>query len=297
MTQFARQSLHLTARLVWFGGLVKYGRRLGLSIPKWIMRGWFNTVSQVTVLGLGEEVTCLNYGYADTTPDQHSSSAPGNTTSLRLYGSLVDMLGANALADRDVLEVGSGRGGGANFIAETCQPRRMTGVELSPDAVSFCRNHYEAPNLQFRQGDAMCLDFPDESFDVVINVESAHCYPDFGAFVAGVHRVLRPGGHLLLTDCVRATRMPRFRAALHSQPWAAHQETDITDNVIAALIADSDRKTRLIEKTGLPSIIRRHLRELSACAGSRFLSRFQSRALLYTSFCFEKAGGGEIVEV
>lgn len=289
MTQFTRQSLHLTARLVWFGGLVKYGRRLGFNVPNWIMRGWFNTVSQATLLVLGEEITCLNYGYADTTPGQQSPSVSGGTTSLRLYDSLVDMLGANALADRDVLDVGSGRGGGANFIAETYQPRHMTGVDLSLDAVSFCTNHYEAPNLEFRQGDAMSLDFPDESFDVVINVESAHCYPDLGAFVAEVYRVLKPGGHLLLTDCIRATRMPRFRATLQSQPWASHQETDITDNVIAALIADSDRKARLTEKTGLPPIIRRHLREFSACVGSRFLSRFQSRALLYTSFCFEKA--------
>jgi fatty-acid O-methyltransferase len=54
--------------------------------------------------------------------------------------------------------------------------------------------------LDFVQGDAQNLHFPDQSFDAVINVEGSHIYPNFERFLGEVARVLRPGGHFLYAD-------------------------------------------------------------------------------------------------
>jgi len=56
--------------------------------------------------------------------------------------------------------------------------------------------------LQFVVGDALALPFPKSSFDVVVNIESAHCYGDTAGFLREVSRVLRPGGSF----CFAATR-------------------------------------------------------------------------------------------
>ncbi|MGB0696895.1 MAG: class I SAM-dependent methyltransferase [Rhodospirillaceae bacterium] len=284
---FGRRSLHL-ARVIWFGGLTRYIRRFGFKPPQSITQGWFNTISQISQSIYGDQITCLNYGYAPTDGSRSDFAERENGYALALYASLVEMVSAEALKDRVVLEVGSGRGGGANFVATTYHPRRMLGVELSTDAVAFCQARYDAPNLAFQQGDATALDLPDESVDVVLNVESAHCYPDLEAFIGHVHRVLKPGGVFLMTDCIGPKRRAAFHAALHSQPWAEHRETDITQNVAAALVADSERKRMLIERTGYPRAIRRQLEDLSACEGSKTLADLQSHTLVYSSHCFGK---------
>ena len=81
------------------------------------------------------------------------------------------------LKDKIIVEVGSGRGGGANFIARYHSPKLITGVDLSPNAISLCKNNYNLNNLNFIIGDSANLPFDDNSVEVVVNVESSHCYP------------------------------------------------------------------------------------------------------------------------
>jgi SAM-dependent methyltransferase len=59
-----------------------------------------------------------------------------------------------------------------------------------------------AANARFVLGDAMALDFPDRSFDLVTCRVCAHHFADPGRAVAEAARVLRPGGRLLLVDSV-----------------------------------------------------------------------------------------------
>jgi ubiquinone/menaquinone biosynthesis C-methylase UbiE len=57
-----------------------------------------------------------------------------------------------------------------------------------------------AANVSFVAGDATALPFGDGAFDVVTCRTAAHHFPDVSAFVRQIHRVLRPGGSLLLQD-------------------------------------------------------------------------------------------------
>ena len=99
-----------------------------------------------------------------------------------------------------MLECSSGHGGGASYLTRTLKPASYTGLDFNADGVAFCKKRHKLPGLDFVQGDAKNLPFPDESFDAVINVEASHIYPDFDRFVSEVKRVLRPGGHFLYVD-------------------------------------------------------------------------------------------------
>ncbi len=93
-----------------------------------------------------------------------------------------------------------------NLSVLRLQPASYTGLDLNPDGISFCRRRHDLPGLEFVQGDAEDLPFPDESFDAVINVESSHLYPHFPVFLTEVARVLRPGGNFLYTDWLATPR-------------------------------------------------------------------------------------------
>ncbi|MHB8697716.1 MAG: hypothetical protein ACYC9J_06715 [Sulfuricaulis sp.] len=63
---------------------------------------------------------------------------------LQLYAHIVDGL---HLRGQDVLEVGSGRGGGGSFLLRYRAPRSYTGVDFSEAAIAWCRAHLVFPNV------------------------------------------------------------------------------------------------------------------------------------------------------
>ncbi len=101
-----------------------------------------------------------------------------------------------------VLDVGSGIGGPASWIAERFRPRRLIGIEYLWSSVSAAnaRSNGNANRPDFVQGDAHGLPVADASVDVVFNLESALHYPDKQRFIGECRRVLKPGGVLCLGD-------------------------------------------------------------------------------------------------
>ncbi|UZN03896.1 class I SAM-dependent methyltransferase [Cellulomonas sp. S1-8] len=227
------------------------------------------------------EWTFMNYGYApvdDAAPPLALDPADEpDRYGIQLYAHVlegVDVTGA------DVLEVGSGRGGGASWVARTLGPATTTGVDLAASAVALSRRERSGPGLRFEQGDALALPFPDASFDVVLNVESSHCYPSMEAFVAEVHRVLRPGGTFAWADLRAADEVEETRAQLRSSGLVPVREDDVTAEVLHALRLDDARRTELVQ-AWIPRVARPAFRPFAALDGSRTHERFTTGALRY----------------
>src|SRR5688500_13991155 len=102
--------------------------------------------------------------------------------------------GFNETKNLRVLEIGCGLGtDGAQFAKAGAD---YTGVDLTEAAIDLTRRRFELFNLpgKFRVADAECLDFPDNSFDLVYSHGVLHHTPDTAGAIRQVHRVLRPGG-------------------------------------------------------------------------------------------------------
>ena len=125
-----------------------------------------------------------NYGYA---PDERAG-ADTKPLGRELYGAVA---GAVPLAGKDVLEVGCGRGGGTAYVFERFAPRTLTGVDLARSAIRSASRRYGRTGLTFVAGDAEQLPLADGSFDVILSVESSHCYPEMRRFLREARRVLR----------------------------------------------------------------------------------------------------------
>ncbi len=71
---------------------------------------------------------------------------------------------------------------------------RVTGLDFSPAMLEMARS--AVPDAQFVEGDAMSLDFEDQTFDVVTIGFGMPHVPDPPRVLAEARRVLRPGGRL-----------------------------------------------------------------------------------------------------
>mmetsp|Transcript_9362 Transcript_9362/g.42621 ORF Transcript_9362/g.42621 Transcript_9362/m.42621 type:complete len:426 (+) Transcript_9362:183-1460(+) len=109
-----------------------------------------------------------------------------------------------------VLDVGCGIGGTSRHIAKTFGPdTRVTGITLSPKQVERATElaaEQNLPNASFRVMNALAMDFPDDTFDLVWACESGEHMPDKKKYVEEMVRVLKPGGRLVIaTWCQRST--------------------------------------------------------------------------------------------
>jgi SAM-dependent methyltransferase len=230
----------------------------------------------------------MNYGYAPEDFNLALEEADERDRQwIQLYAHVA---GAVDLRGCTLLEVGSGRGGGASFMKRYLGPARVTGLDLSPNAVTFSRTMHRVDGLVFEAGDAEHLPFADDCFDAVVNIESSHCYPSLERFVSEVRRVLRPSGYFLYADFRDRENQEAWRIALQGSGLRLLRETDITGNVVAALELDNDRKLELIDRL-IPRILRRSFLGFAAVRGSALFEAFRSRQMTYRSFVLQKSAG------
>lgn len=233
--------------------------------------------------------TFMNYGYAPPAgapPLALDATDEADRLCIQLYARTVSSV---VLAGREAIEVGSGRGGGASWLARTHRPAAYTGYDFSAAAVKLCRQrHAGVAGLHFEKGDAENLPRADASCDVVVNVESSHCYGDIARFFREVVRVLRPGGHFCYTDFRTVADMTKLEAVLAATPgWSQVETEDITDRVLAALAADDERKRRLIGEL-VPARMQHLFGEFAGLSDGQIYAGFERRELIYRRFVFRK---------
>ncbi|HJQ04904.1 MAG TPA: class I SAM-dependent methyltransferase [Nocardioides sp.] len=100
------------------------------------------------------------------------------------------------LEGAQVLELGGGTGELAARLADEVGPTgQLTATDLAPGMVELLDKRLAAyPNVTVSRADAMDLDLPERSFDAVVFRMGLMMAPDPDRALAGIHRVLRPGG-------------------------------------------------------------------------------------------------------
>jgi ubiquinone/menaquinone biosynthesis C-methylase UbiE len=122
------------------------------------------------------------------------------------------------------LDIGCGIGGPARWLAWTygC---RITGIDLTPAFVEAAEALNQATGLAepvtVRQASALALPFPDAGFDFAYSQNVVMNIADKAGFYAEAHRVLKPGGRIVLSNLCQGGS----GAAHYPVPWA---ETDAT---------------------------------------------------------------------
>jgi len=98
-----------------------------------------------------------------------------------------------------VLDIACGEGYGSAILARCA--KEVTGVDISHEAVEHAVERYgDVPNLSFRQGSATAIPSADASVDAVVSFETLEHLTQHDEMLAEIHRVLKPGGFLILSS-------------------------------------------------------------------------------------------------
>lgn len=130
----------------------------------------------------------------------------------------------DAAASDHLLDVGSGIGGPARHLARRfgC---RVTGIDLTAEFVDVARHLTALVGLDdrvtFERGNALAMPFDDASFDGAWSMNVSMNIADKLALYREIHRVLRPGGWLVLSELAQGPAGPPG----YPTPWARTAES------------------------------------------------------------------------
>lgn len=196
------------------------------------MSGYYASISRLIQ---DPRLTFMNYGYAEDGED-FAWCSDADWEWRYAINLIRRTLAGTEVAGARVLDVGSGRGGPASYIARCLEALEVTGVDACADAIRWCERRHVHPRLRFVHGNAEQLPFDDASFDVLLNVESSHCYPHPAQFFSEVARVLGPGGVFCYTDILLPGQVERMQRLLSAtRQLLVGPVADITPQVVRAI--------------------------------------------------------------
>lgn len=189
---------------------------------EWVRYETHRGIPLVTAFALGTELrenAAPSLAITDNAMSEAFAAAPTDpslyttATELEVMQRLLPLLGAR------VLELGCGRAWMTRRVAEDFPVAQIVAMEV--DRVQHEKNLTisDLPKVVFRYGGMEAIDLPDGSIDIVLMLKSLHHVP-VEAMDQGfreLHRVLRPGGFVYLSEPVYAGDFNEIMSLFHDE--------------------------------------------------------------------------------
>jgi ubiquinone/menaquinone biosynthesis C-methylase UbiE len=169
------------------------------------------------------------------------------------------------VAGKQVLEIGLGEGADSERLIH--EGARWSGVDLTAESVDRVQTRLRLRKLPYedlRQGSVLSLPFDDNSFDLVFSHGVLHHVPEIEQAQSEIHRVLRPGGELVVMVYARwslnyliSIALIRRAVMLIAYPLARMGvlESSPDNGPIMAAHLDNARKMGLLRYLRLPEFV------------------------------------------
>ena len=172
-------------------------RPLKKHYKKLFWRVFYNYIGTVGIL---RKARFLNHGIVESDADiEFSEYNPllFRKLSQNLY---LHLMREAEIDGKHYLEIGCGRGAGLELLMNHYKPARAVGVDISDSNIRYGKRLNKGNGVELKRGDAEKQIFPDKSFDVVLNLESSHCYASKLNFYKNVKAILKDDGTFLYSD-------------------------------------------------------------------------------------------------
>lgn len=237
-----------------------------------IIRGYVFVM--YSILGILQKkkvnVFCMNLGLFKKEEEQTELKPEHQVERLQfqLYHHLVKDL---ELSQKDILEIGSGIGGGCLYFKTYFKPKSVTGIDLIRQNVAISRSRYSKLGMNFICDDACSFSYPLSSIDIIVNLESSHSYGDFSMFLKKVYETLRPGGYFTFGDIRFVKDYSKLKSAFLDSGFTIVKEENITGNVCKSLVLDKERKIEVLGKRSFIKLLFSNLGFLEGGKNYNFL--------------------------
>lgn len=230
-----------------------------------------------------QHIRVSNYGYAPVDDDvAHYDSH--HRYGLQLYKELVKNHKGFLIGDKSrVVEVGCGKGAGAEFLINKFRPVSYTGIDFSEPAIEFCHNYFpQGDQTKFICATADRLPVNQDSADVVINVESSHIYPHIGNFFNEVRRILKPGGRFLLTDyrIIENSSIDSIEKLITEHGFDIEEKRIISEQVHTACTEASESRKKIIDDN-CPWYLKKYFQHYAILNGSKKSQMLANGKIVY----------------
>lgn len=141
--------------------------------------------------------------------------------------------------DKSVLDLGCGYGWHCIYAAEH-GAKKVHGVDLSEKMIAVAREKTQFKQVTYQQADIATVDFPENSFDIVMSSLAFHYLPDFAGIAKKVHHYLKPAGIFVFS-----VEHPIFTAA-GSQDWYYDENGEILHFPVDNYFYEGERKAHFL---------------------------------------------------
>ena len=190
------------------------------------------------------------------------------------------------LENKTILEIGCGRGGGSYFISEYKNPKKFIGIDISKGNIKLCNENLSNSKRSYLQADAENIPFTENSFDVVLNIESSHCYPNSERFLSEANRVLVNDGYFVFCDLGEPKRFKEIEILFFSLNFSIYYKEDITEKIVKSLDLDNERKMKYVSKYF--GFIRTIAGDLSVVKNSKSYNKLKTGNTVYMLYLLKK---------
>jgi len=230
----------------------------------------------------------MNYGYEyddkNHNPKLEIKDQPYRFM-IQLYHHLIQNLD---LSHKDILEVGCGRGGGGFFIDRYYPINSYTGMDISNQAIKWCKNNHISNTSKWVVGSANSIPIEDNSKDIIINIESSHCYPSMPIFLSEVKRILKQGGYFCIADFRNKETLEHLHNDISHSGLIIKEYSNITSNVLNSLEKLSLAREMQINNN-IPIESQQAFRDFMAVKDSNTFNLFKSNDMIYVSYILQKS--------
>ena len=143
----------------------------------------------------------------------------------------------NFVKNKTVLDFGCGSGYGTEMLSKNAA--KVTGVDISKEAVDYAKNNYNSDNLDFKT----IAELTDEKFDVITSFQVIEHVPNDVEYIKTLKKFLNPGGHLLISTPDKTHRL--FN---HIQkPWNIFHLKEYTSKSLENLLKKHFPKVEMLK--------------------------------------------------
>ncbi len=171
-----------------------------------------------------------------------------------------------------VLDAACGVGYGSHYLSEAA--KEVIGVDISQEAVTYAKEHYQRDNMQFKVMDIHNLKFSDKYFDAVCSFETLEHldYPE--RFIAEVGRILKDDGVFILS-------IPHVKRTIY-KPKNPHHKVEFSQKDLQGLLEKYFVKVEILGQIRLQSIFHYYLQKIDVLHLRAILPVFLRRKICHT---------------